>query len=322
MKYGVRMYNEVMDFCRKQGLIERLTQSFSISESEHFNALHVEKSGLDVLDAVHCLYDSRRTAFFLEEIHRQVSRGDVVLEAGIGTGILSFYAASLGAKVFGCEINPAVFSLAQNIKGHLERNGFISDSSIEFFLHDATSFVPPQSVDVLISENMYTGMFFEYQVQIANNLLAYVKSDGISIPQKICSFFSLAEARFPHEPVDKELFVPLPGRGREVPYTFLSAPVHFDEINFSQKSSEILDLNNVVTTQKAGSINGLVMYSEVVMPSGKTIGKDDTEFLNNEIIIAVCPGIHVKKGDVIQYSLRYTYGCKPEEARLKLRKLS
>lgn len=306
----------------KRGLIERLERSFSIPENEHFNALQVGKSGLDVLDAVHCLYDSRRTSFFLEEVHKQVSKGVVVLEAGIGTGILSFYATSLGAKVFGCEINPTVFALAQDIKNHLEKKDLIPQSSIKFFLQDATSFVPPQSVDVLISENMYTGMFYEYQVQISNNLLAYVTPGGISIPQKIRSFFSLAEALFPHEPADKELFIALPRKGREIPYTFLSAPIQYDEINFSQMSSEMLDLNSVVVAEQDGSINGLAIYSEVVMPSGKTIGKDDTEFLNNEILLAICPNIPVKKGDIIQYSLHYSYGCKPQDAILKLRKLS
>ena len=322
MEYKTAVYNEVMIYCKERGLIEKLEKSFLIPESERFNALNIAQSGLDILDAVHCIYDVRRTNSFIEEIGKKVSKGDIVLEAGIGTGILSFYAASLGAKVYGCEINHAVFELAQEIKNHLEKSKFIPPSSVEFFLDNAIAFVPPRSMDVLISENIYTGMFFEYQVQIMNNLLAYLNADGICIPQKMRSFAALSQTIFPHTPRDKELFVPSEKKDEEIIYTLLSTPYQYDEIDFTKISDTSVHRTMTIPIKTEGMVNSLLVYSEVVMPSGRVIRKDDTTFLNSEIVIAISPQLEVKKGDKIELTIRYNYSSKPEDALIDIKRIN
>lgn len=314
------IYNEVMSFCEKRGLIEKLEKSFLIPESERFNALNVAELGLNVLDAVHCIYDMRRTNFF-EEIGRKVFKGCVVLEAGIGTGILSFYAASMGAQVYGCEINPDVLELAQEIKNHMEKNKFIPVSSVEFFLYDAITFVPPKNTDILISENVYTGMFFEYQVQIVNNLLKYLNTGGICIPQKIRSFTSLSQTIFPRLPKNKELFVPSHEGGEKMVYTLLSAPYQYDEIDFTKVSASSVHCVATISIENDGLVNSLLVYSEVLMPSGRRIGKDDTTFLNNEIVIAISPSIKVEKGNKVELVIQYDYNSKPQDATIAIRKM-
>lgn len=315
------VYNEVMSYCKKRGLIDRLEESFLIPESERFSAMHIAQSGLDVLDAVHCIYDVRRTGFFMEEIKRQVSKGDIVIEAGIGTGILSFYAASLGAKVYGCEINPEVFELAQEIKHHLEENSFFAPSSVEFFLHDAITFIPPKNADVLISENIYTGMFFEYQVQITNNLLSYLNTDGVCIPQKMRSFTSLSQTIFPRAAKRNDLFIPSEETGEKIVYTLLSDPDLYDEIDFTKVSDTSVQRTLAIPVRKEGAVNSLLIYSEIIMPSGKVIRKEDTTFLNSEIIIAISPPVAVRKGDTVELTLHYHYSGKPKDALIKIRKI-
>ncbi|MSU55820.1 MAG: methyltransferase domain-containing protein [Candidatus Taylorbacteria bacterium] len=322
MKQTKEIYNEVMAYCREHGLIKRLEKSFHVPESQRFNALDVGKSGLDVLDAVHCIYDASRTNFFMEELVKNVSVGDRVLEAGIGTGILSFCAAALGAKVYGCEINPAVFELAEKIKEHLETRRLIPPASVTFFLHDAMTFTPPEKVDVLISENIYTGMFFEYQVQITNHLLSHLRPGGISIPKTMRSFVSLTETHFPRTPKDKELFIPSEESGKEMTYALLSDPHQYDDINFSAVSPVSVDRTLVIEAKSSGSLNGLLIYSEVLLPSGKVIGKDDTTFLNNEIVVALSPSISVTKGDKVKLALAYAYSGKPEDAKIRITKLN
>ena len=69
--------------------------------------------GLETVDAVHCVLDKNRTFAFLEAIERSVKPGEVVVEAGLGTGILAVMAATLGAEVYGIEINKDTLGLAR-----------------------------------------------------------------------------------------------------------------------------------------------------------------------------------------------------------------
>jgi predicted RNA methylase len=317
-----KIYKEVLSFCEKRGLIKKLEESFLIPESERFKQLNVSKEGLDVLDAVHCVYDKSRTKFFLDSIRQNISKGDVVLEAGIGTGILSFCAASRGAKVYGCEINPEVFKLANAIRIHLEKKNLIPLGSVKFFLNDATVFVPSEKVDVIISENIYTGMFFEYQVQIMNHLIKFLNKGGICIPQKLSSFISFSETVFPRKPKHKELFIPSQEKKEKISYKLLSDPYRYDEIDFTKVSDTSVRYSKSNSLKRGGLFNSFLIYSEVVMPDGCVIGKDDTTFLNNEIIIAVDPPIKFEKGDKVRLDIEYPHGGKPDDLSLSVKKVN
>ena len=315
------IYKEVFDFCDKEGLIKKLEDSFLIPEEERFAKMSIDKHGLAVLDAVHCLYDKSRTEFFKKEIKKYVSKGEVVIEAGIGTGILSFYAASAGARVYGCELNSKALVLAEKIKSHLESKGLIPKNSIQFFLHDATTFIPPEKADVLISENIYTGMFFEYQVQIMKHLSKYLNKNARIIPQEMSSHFKLCHINSnDKQKTNKELIIPSKESGIKVTSMSLSKSYLYDDIKFNHISKTKVNFKHKIPITHNGKINSICISSDVILPSSKIIKTKDTTFLNNEIYLVVKPEISVKKGDTVSFAISYKYGQKSKEAKIILNK--
>lgn len=322
MRWRKDTYEEVMKFCEDRGLIEKLKESFRTSEYEHFEQENIKDSGLDILDAVHCLYDTRRTNFFIEELSKKIKPGDIILEAGIGTGILSFYAASFGAKVYGCEINADIFRLAEEIRRVLEKKGLVVVGSVEFFLSDATTFVPPASVDVIVSENIYTGMFFESQVKIVSHLGKYLKKGGALIPEKMLSYATLChiDAATVQSLEGGRLLIPSKERGIEIEPLLLSNPHQYDYLDF--KNISVLEVNAIIDIPiiQSGEINSLQMYSDVFLPSGTIIKKEDTTFFNNEIYFMLDETISATKGDTVTLAISYPYGGKPIDAAVTVHK--
>lgn len=112
-----------------------------------------------------CLVDKRRTLAFKDAIERTVKSGDVVIDAGSGSGILSLFAARAGAsKVLAVEID---HTLATALRNTVETNGF--SDVIEVIEGDVMALDLPQNVDVVVAELMETGLIDEMQVAVMNN---------------------------------------------------------------------------------------------------------------------------------------------------------
>jgi predicted RNA methylase len=113
-----------------------------------------------------CLKDVVRTTSFQAAIKRTVQRGDVVLEVGAGTGILSLFAATAGArKVFAVEIDEYLCEcLAETVRA----NGLTG--IIEILPGDARNIDLPSAVDVVIAELIDTGLVEEPQIPVLNSL--------------------------------------------------------------------------------------------------------------------------------------------------------
>jgi predicted RNA methylase len=114
-----------------------------------------------------CLRDVVRTTSFQRAIMRTVQQGDVVLEVGAGTGIVSLFAATAGArKVFAVEIDEYLcHCLAETVRA----NGLTG--IIEVLPGDAREIDLPSSVDVVIAELIDTGLVEEPQIPVLNSLL-------------------------------------------------------------------------------------------------------------------------------------------------------
>lgn len=120
-------------------------------------------------DVFFCLYDNKRTTAFRRAIRKAVRKGDVVVDAGSGTGVLAMFAADAGAsKVYAVEL------AANNVKvlrGVFNDNGY--GDRIEVIHGDATTVSLPNKVDVIVCEMIATSLIEELQVPVMNNMLRH-----------------------------------------------------------------------------------------------------------------------------------------------------
>ncbi|MBX7133082.1 MAG: 50S ribosomal protein L11 methyltransferase [Fimbriimonadaceae bacterium] len=116
--------------------------------------------------AYFCLKDRFRTEQFRKAIEETVRPGDVVLDIGAGTGILSFFAAAAGAsQVFAVEIDPV---MAVSLRKSVQANGL--GGVITVIEGNALAIAGPPLPDVLIAEIIDTGLLDEMQIPVIADL--------------------------------------------------------------------------------------------------------------------------------------------------------
>ncbi len=138
-----------------------------------------------------CLYDVQRTRLWKQAIEDVVREGDVVVDAGSGTGILAAFAALDGARrVYAIELHARFCRLITHLAEH---NG-VADR-VTVLEGDAATVELPEPADVIVSELLCTGQFFEPQIQVMNHLGRFLKPGGRMIPQRIEHFVQLLDAQ-------------------------------------------------------------------------------------------------------------------------------
>jgi predicted RNA methylase len=139
-----------------------------------------------------CLVDTKRTEAFRAAIRATVRPGDVVLDAGSGSGILAFLAAEAGAGVvLAVEVDPLLASC-------LERSVRANDltDTIRVIGGDICTVPLPSSVDVFICEMLDTGLLDEIQAVVVGRLRGrgILAEDTRMIPHRYDTFVELGSA--------------------------------------------------------------------------------------------------------------------------------
>lgn len=143
---------------------------------EHFGSPFMQES---------MLLDKARCEAYREAIRRTVRPGDVVVDLGAGTGLLSFFALQAGARhVYAIEVGPTAEAAAELI----EANGFRARVTL---IHGNSKKVRlPQRCDVLVTETLSSFCFdsentIEY---VADARERFLKPGGRIIPESADTF--------------------------------------------------------------------------------------------------------------------------------------
>ena len=137
------------------------------------------------------LRDTERNEAYQRALQHAVKPGDVVLDVGAGTGILSVFAAAAGARRVYAVERTGIAEVARKV---IASNGF--SDRIEILQSDLEDVKPPEKVDVIVSEWM--GGFGVDENMLAPLVMArdrWLKPGGKMVPGRVTAM--LAPAHLP-----------------------------------------------------------------------------------------------------------------------------
>jgi hypothetical protein len=157
-------------------------------------------SAVDAFDFHHSmLADEVRTSSFMRAILVTVKAGDVVVDIGSGTGVLSLFAVRAGAsRVYAIERDP-VINVAREIAAN---NGMLD--SIVFIEGSSRDVEIPERADVLITETIGNIGFDEGIITwVADAKERFLKPDAAILPQRVDAVASLVNVPRDYRPVER-----------------------------------------------------------------------------------------------------------------------
>jgi predicted RNA methylase len=234
-----------------------------------------------------------------EAIEDSVKPGDVVVDAGSGTGILGVFAAMAGAKKVYCvELHPRFIPLIE----HLAAQNGVEDV-ITVIHADATTVEISESVDVLICELLCTGQFFEPEVQVVNHLRQFLKPDGVVIPRQIRSYVRLLDAQ------EMLYGVRIDCDSRSVVLDSdepVSSRVLYDTIDLTRPAPLQVDTTAKVCARKTRAADAILIEGEADLT--ENITTVPTKFLYNPEVIFLKEEHPIEAGKDYAIRIRYPYG--------------
>lgn len=268
--------------------------------------------GMDILDAFKCLIDINRTYQLAQGIKETVKylkttkKRLVGIDAGTGTGILSILLIAAGVdKVYAIEINTETY---RSTKNFLEKLGL--EDKIIIKNGDATRIVleelEEKTADILVSENLATGLFSEPQYAIINHLSKFLSPDAQIIPYKAQSVVSLGYSDWDEVPDRTEI-----AKRRLKSSKRLTGHVFFSEVE-SKVGMPVPVINRQVSllSTKYKELNSLFISTRFQINSfGKiyTIEADAAEFLGETHAFKIDESVSGQVGN-ISVHLKYEAG--------------
>ncbi len=251
-----------------------------------------------------CLLDERRTKAFRKAIRDKVRKGDVVLDAGTGSGILALFAVEASAgKVYAVEIDPEAILLA--------RRNFLANpegSKVHLIQGDIKKFRLDRPVDVLIMELLDTGMIAEAQVPAVNALRrrGVVSKKTRMIPERVQCACELVNYDFSFY----GLTLPMPVQARNAGANkhlrkVMSRTVIYKDVDLGRRVAIDVNEHVKISVTDTGIVNGLRLRTRVYLSPDLSLW--ETTDMNMPIVVPLEP-TKVRRGDQLDVLIGYQMG--------------
>ena len=257
-----------------------------------------------------CLRDLKRTEAFRSAINRVVKPGDVVLDAGAGSGILSFFAAAAGArKVYSVEYDPG---LAELLRRNAARNGL--SEIIEVITGDVRELRLPVQVDVLIAELIETWLLDELQIPALNALRANraISAKTRIIPERYEAFATFGHVDFDCYgfqlpfPLHNWPYLPESTGWQVLPFHPLTEAVKAFELRFNRYSDPNFQMTIRANSIAAGKVNAMRLSGMAYLVNDLTLGA--TVAFNGDKVIPI-EAFDVHPNEPVNLSLSGNWGA-------------
>jgi SAM-dependent methyltransferase len=263
--------------------------------------------------------DKIRCDAFRDAIHRTVKCGDVVVDLGAGTGLLSFFALEAGARhVYAIEISPIANAAAELI----EANNF--RDRITLIRKDSRRVRLPERCDVLLTETLSSFCFDQENVIeiVADARQRFLKSGGRQIPESAdtfllpfysdeygvgrlvapgpdekTAFYNLNYRSFANRLQKEFRLVPASGK----PFVALSEPAFCYHIDFFKDSMNPGKTFVAFRVATSGRLDGFLGWFEARLCDGVTISNSPFLPLNHwwQLYLPVANQPHYQKGETL-----------------------
>lgn len=245
------------------------------------------------------LLDRSRVDAFRRAVKAVVRPGDVVVDAGTGSGVLALFAAEYGAsRVFAVEVDPGMAACARR---NVTMAGY--GDVIDVVESDVLSFAPSEKVDVVLGEMLHTWLVEEIQMPAFEHLRSWLRPGGRMIPQLVENYLTIAQ--IPVFQPGFALSTPFHRWISEKSHRTLSAPT----------STEAIDLGDSVSGQRvghvalqavaAGTADALILESRALLADDIWVGETPTLF---PAIHVPVPPVEVAAGDMVRVDFSYLLG--------------
>ena len=253
-----------------------------------------------------CLLDARRVRIFKDAIERTVKPGDIVVDAGTGTGIMALCAARAGAKkVFAIELDSDIAKVARY---NAKINGY--ENIIEVLNQDVATFSIKNSkrpADVLIIEMLDTGLIAEHQVIAIIGL----KQNGVIdihtriLPEKVNLLIQAIDYDYDFYGFHMPSIIQARNYGvRKKIKATCSSLQSYGIIKFMALTSRRFDAKVNLKINQSGVINAVELKTHIYLRGRKYFGTSD---MNIPVIIPMKER-KVKQGDLINLGISYRMG--------------
>lgn len=227
------------------------------------------------------LHDTARMDSFRRAITATVQPGDVVVDIGSGSGVLSFMACEAGArKVYAIEGGP-IIEVARELA---VANGFAD--RIEFLHGWSLDVGIPEPADVLISETIGNAGFDEGILEWSFDARQRLLRPGAAIlPQRLRMWIAAAEAHDDHALVSDWLAPELPydyaaahRRAAKTlwyadftPNNLLGQPELAADVDLRTAPNDTITASGILQVDRPGVLHGLACWFDSLLCAGVTV---------------------------------------------------